>query len=375
MSLLTQPDLVDLAKTVSAKFKTRASAADKAGALPKEDIADLAMSGLMALTVPKSHGGFEASLADTVAVQLELAKGSGSTALVAAMTFHGVAHENEVNGWKSDLRDELFERVAKGDLLNNVASEPRLGSPSRGGLPDTFAELNGDTYVLQGHKNWVTGGEHLSHLLVRLRLKDDAVVMWVPKDTEGLRWQRTWGDSLSLRASDSHDLYLENATIPARNILQEGSSPANVWFAMLMAATYLGVALAARDDVIRYTLERVPTALGKPIATLPKIQRQVGELDLELESAKLFLLQTASLWRAEETERSAYQAKIAAAKHLAVEAALSATDKALRIAGGAGIDKGMHLERYFRDVRAGIMHPPSGDAALEMIGRAAIDAS
>jgi alkylation response protein AidB-like acyl-CoA dehydrogenase len=64
--------------------------------------------------------------------------------------------------------------------------------------------------------------------------------------------------------------------------------------------------------------------------------------------------------------------KAAAAKHLAIETALEVTDKALRLVGAAGLDKSLGLERYFRDVRAGLMHPPSGDAALELIGRSAL---
>ena len=78
--------------------------------------------------------------------------------------------------------------------------------------------------------------------------------------------------------------------------------------------------------MIQYALERVPSALGKPIATLPGIQRQIA-------------------------------------------------DKAMRIAGGASISRGLPLERLFRDTRAGTMHPPSGDLALETVGRAAIESS
>lgn len=368
----SQNEQLERARALSSKFKLRATQADKQGALLKEDIADLAASGLLALSLNEAYGGVNASLKDCIEVQLELAKGSGSTALVAAMTIHQVARESELVSWQGDLRDKVFSAVAQGKLINSAASEPRLGSPSRGGLPDTFAEQQGDHLVINGHKNWVTGGEHLSYLLLRLRLGDVAATVLVPNNSAGIRWEKTWVDSLSLRASDSHDLYFENVKVPLTNLFAQKQSPALVWFPMMMAATYFGIALAARDDIIRYALERVPTALGKPIATLPKIQRQIGELDVQLQAARTFLVDTAGDWHKNQ-DRQPYLARVAAAKHIAVETALEATDKALRIAGGAGIDKGLPFERYLRDVRAGIMHPPSGDAALEVVGKALLN--
>lgn len=365
-SATQQSDTLALARELALGFAARAAGADSKGELPQADLAALQASGLLGLTVPKTSGGRGATLAEAIAVQLELAKGSASTGLVAAMTLHIVGREAELTTWTPWIRDRIFAAVVRGELLNSIASEPRLGSPSRGGLPDTYAELKGDDYVIHGHKNWVTGGAHLAHLLVRLRIGDEARVLYVPADTPGLRWQRTWGDGLSLRASDSHDVFFEGARVPADNLLPVTASPPLVWFPMLMAANYLGTGLAARDEVIRYALERVPTALGKPIATLPKVQRQLGEIDIALQAAKLLLLTVAADWNG---DHAAFVPRVAAAKHLAVETALEATDKALRIAGAAGIDKGLGLERYLRDARGGLMHPPSGDAALETVGR------
>ena len=360
------------ADELAGEVRTRAARADTAGALPAEDVAALQEASYPGIAVPEAYGGRGASLQVCTQAQLALAQGSASTALVAAMTLHIVGHEREVESWDAAARETIFRAVARGALINSAASEPRLGSPSRGGLPDTYAELSSDTLVINGHKNWVTGGEHLSHLLVRLRLGDEAVVVWLPSDTAGLRWEQTWGDGLSLRASDSNDLFLEDVRVPAKNLIQRGKSPASVWFPMLVAATYLGSALAARNDVVGYARARVPTALGKPIATLPGIQRQIGDIEISLQAARTFLLAVAAEWRGLESEREDFLVKAASAKHVAVETALSVTDKALRVAGAAGIDKGLSLERYFRDVRGGLMHPPSGDAALELVGRRAL---
>ncbi len=363
----------DLAKNLAKRFATRAAAADKKGELPREDVQDLKISGYLGLPVPKIFGGQGASLQECVAAQLELAQGSGSTALVAVMTLHLMGYARETQPWPAHLYEQLCKEVAKGALVNAVASEPRLGSPSRGGLPDSFAEKQGDHLVINGHKTWVTGGKHLDHLLVRVRLHDEAINVWIPSTTPGLRWENTWADSLSLRASDSHDLFLENVRIPESHILETAQTKTdpNVWFPLLIAATYLGIALAARNEAITYALERVPTALGKAIATLPSIQRQIGEIDLALQTAQTFLLHTASEWSG-KGDAQTFLAKAVAAKHFSVETALQVTDKTLRLAGAAGLGKTLSLERYFRDVRAGLMHPPSGEVALEQLGRAAL---
>jgi alkylation response protein AidB-like acyl-CoA dehydrogenase len=115
----------------------------------------------------------------------------------------------------------------------------------------------------------------------------------------------------------------------------------------------------------------VPTALGKPIATLPKIQRQIGEIDLMLQAARALLFEVAAEWTGDERSRGLFP-RIAAAKHLVTETANQVTDKALQIAGGASLTRDLPLERFFRDTRAGLMQPPSGDTALEIIGQGAI---
>jgi alkylation response protein AidB-like acyl-CoA dehydrogenase len=140
----------------------------------------------------------------------------------------------------------------------------------------------------------------------------------------------------------------------------------------MLSAVYLGAATAARDAVIRYALERVPSALGKPIATLPKIQRQIGEIDVALMAARALLFEVAASWSERDGDRPGMLARIAAAKQAVAGAANEATEKALQVAGGAGITRALPLERHFRDVRAVGMQPPAGDTAYEIVGRAAL---
>lgn len=369
-------EAVELARTLAADIATRADEADRLGRLPPEDVALLKSSGFLALAVPVEYGGRGLSLLDCVVAQLELAKGSAATALVAAMQHQVVGHQREIRSWRPDACEPIMREAAGGGLLNSLASEPALGSPSRGGLPETTAVLrdDGEHWIINGHKTWSTGGRHLTHLLVRVRIGDEGGVILVRQGTPGVEWVETWGDTLSLRASDSHDTVFHDVVVSRENLIETGDAKArpNVWFPMMLSAVYLGTALAARDAVIRYALEREPTALGRPIATLPKIQRQIGEIDVALLAAQALLLAVAADWRGMDDERDAFQPRIAAAKMAVMNAATMATEKALEIAGGAAITRALPLERYFRDVRAGLMQPPAGDTALEMVGRAAL---
>ncbi|HXV43021.1 MAG TPA: acyl-CoA dehydrogenase family protein, partial [Anaerolineae bacterium] len=370
---------IELAQQLARQFAARADEADRLGKLPVEDVQALKASGYLNLSIPLEYGGQGLSLRECLAAHLELAQGSGSTALVAGMQLHLFGHARETRPWPEETFARLCRAAVKGGLFNNVASEPQLGSPSRGGLPDTTAvpAPNGEGWIVNGHKTWTTGGKHLTHMIVTARLEDDPAWILVLQDMPGVEWVETWGDSLSLRASDSHDVYFNDVLVPADHLIQRGMTPVqavpSAWFPMVMSTVYLGTAIAARNSVIQYALERVPTALGKPIATLPKIQRQIGEIDLALQAAQALLFEVAGAWTGEAENRRKVYPRIVAVKHLITETANEVTDKALRIAGGLSLTKSLPLERYFRDVRAGLMQPPSGDTALEIIGQHAIE--
>lgn len=368
-------ETVAMARELAEGIADRAAGADREGRLPAADVRALAESGYLGLTVPSEYGGRGASMREAVAAHLELSRGSASTGLVAAMNLHIVGTEREHRVWSEEHRERLFRAAADGALLNSVASEPALGSPSRGQVYETTAEPTGDDGLrIDGHKTWITGGTHLTHLLVKLDLDGEPALVLVEGDRDGLRWEETWGDALSLRASDSHDLHLEGVVVPEGNLMVRGDGPDTDrgWFLALVGATYLGTALAARDALVEYANDRVPTALDEPIATLPKIQRQVGSLDSRLRAAEALLRSAAADWPGDPERNSEYVPRIVAAKEFATTAAIEAAGEALRIAGGAGITPSLPFERYFRDVQAGPMHPPSGEEALERVGRDAL---
>lgn len=373
---MTREEIVEMARGVAADVAARADAADRAGQLPSEDIEALRASGYLKLSVPVKFGGLGQSLADCVAAQIELAQGSGSTALVAAMQLHVFGHQRETKTWTKDAYEQLCREAAEGGLFNAIASEPQLGSPSRGGLPETSAvsEPDADQVTVNGLKTWSSGGRHLTHMLVRVALDDQPGVVLIRREYPGIEWIETWHDALSFRASDSHDVLFHSVVVPRENLIEFGDhkSQPNIWFPMMLSALYLGTAIAARNATIQFALDRVPTALGKPIATLPKIQRQIGEIDTALQAARSLLFEVAEMWHGADEDREAIMPRVAAAKLVVNQAANEATEKALLVVGGASLTHALPLERYFRDVRAGNMQPPSGDTALEIVGRAVL---
>jgi alkylation response protein AidB-like acyl-CoA dehydrogenase len=368
------PDIMTTAHNLRAAFASRADDADSAGRMPAEDAAAIAETGYLRSVVPAAYGGEGLPMADCIAAHLELAKGSASTAIVAGMTVQLVGNEREQQTLGERGLAALCRAVVAGGLVNSAASEPDLGSPSRGAFYATTATpTEGGGWCINGHKLWVTGGRHLAAVLLKCSIGEEQATFFLPTDADGVRWEATWGDGLSLRASDSDDLHLEDVRLPAESLLRRGKAKGtgpNAWFPMVVASVYLGAALAARDALLRYALERVPTALGEPIATLPKLQRQIGEMDMRLQAARTLLLAAADAW--DPAQREACYPRIAAAKEFATRTAPEVAQMAVRAAGGSAIGKGLPLERHFRDAQAGSMHPPAGDTALEIVGRAAV---
>ncbi len=374
----TSNDLITLADTLAAGFADRAAEADHVGRLPAEDVAALLESGYTGLTVPRELGGMGASMREAIEAHLHLAAGSAATALLAAMSVQIFGSERERRTWPDALFERLGRLAAGGALFNSIASEPKMGSPSHGEFYATTAVFDPDRdgYCINGYKNWITGGSHLTHMLVKLMVDGEPAIILVEGNRAGLRWEHTWKNALSLRASDSDNLYFEDVFVPADNLIRTGPARHghNGWFPMVIAATYLGVAIAARDTYIRYALERVPTGLGKPIATLPKIKRQIGEVDLQLQAAQALLLDVAAGWPTNPAQQAAYFPRITSGKQLACATAARTAQQVLHMAGGAGISNALPFERLFRDAQAGAAHPPAGDVAFETIGEAAIEA-
>ncbi len=184
---------LERASTVAQQIASRATTADRQGKLPIEDVHALRDGGFFALSVPSDHGGLGLSLSECVAAILTLAQGSASSALVAVMPLHVFGYAREIRPWPERMFAGMCPAaIHHGALFNNVASEPMLGSPSRGGSFATHARPHAcGGWVVNGHKTWTTGGRHITHMLMRLQVGDDPGLMLVEQQTPGVRWEET----------------------------------------------------------------------------------------------------------------------------------------------------------------------------------------
>lgn len=366
---------------LAARFAAGAEKHDRDGTFAFENVEAMKAAGVPRMPVPAAHGGDGFDLFQCTQVLQHIAHGDASTALGLAMHFHVIGSLAENNAWPAGAFERLCDEVVRdGAMVNSAASEPEMGSPSRGGLPATTAKPIDGGFVVNGRKSWVTYAPALGYFLISAAHDDGVGIFAVKAGSSGLALIDTWSASLSLRASGSFDVELNDVFVPAHwhvdqrvpgQPVKRGALPAG-WATCAFAAVYLGVGEAALQAMAGYSKQRVPTALGKPIAELPHIQRGIGQMDVALRGAREVLHNAARKWTTQPDCRAGMEAELAAAKHLCTNAAITVTDIALRTAGASGLDRKLPLERYFRDARAGLMHPPQDDRALELIGRTAI---
>jgi alkylation response protein AidB-like acyl-CoA dehydrogenase len=383
-----QEQFVAVAKQLAPRFKERAAEYDRLGAFPYDNFEDIRACGLPRLIVPEDLGGWGANLLETVLCMEALAVGDGSTALSLTMHMQVLGAAAETRTWPRELFARIcHDVVSEGALVNAIATEPELGSPSRGGLPKTTARpvFDGRTvdpqeWIINGYKTFASMSPVLDYFIIPAALLDGSghVARFIVPKGEHIEIVETW-DAMGMRSTGSHDIRITNARVPNDFMIQRGSPRAddptksiiNAWFALTVSSVYLGVAQAAMEAAIDYAQERVPTALGKPIAELDSVQRRLGQADLLLTQARALLYQVANDWDQFPERRRELSPYIVAAKVAVTNHAIEAVDQCMRVAGGASMTKSLPLERYYRDVRAGIYHPMNDDQALSMLGRAA----
>ena len=367
-----------------AVFAARAGEQDRSGAFPFANFADIRAAGLPALAVPTALGGWGADLLETVMVVERLAQGDGSTALSFVMHLQTIGSAAESGDWPEAVFAAVCRAaVTRGALVNSLATEPALGSPSRGGRPQTTARPRyADdgavvSWVLDGCKSFASMFPVLDYAIIPAALEDGSgeVGRFLVAVDDRFHVEQPW-DAVGMRTTGSHTVALRGVETPHTNLIGRSSQArggvGNAWFTLGVSAVYLGVAAAAIDAASDYALRRIPTALGRPIAELESVQRQLGQAALLLHTARAQLHYTAAQWLRCPARRSELTPWLAAAKVTVTNHAVAAVDHCLRAAGGAGLTRALPLERYYRDVRAGLSHPPSDDEAAVTFGRAAI---
>ena len=352
---------------------------DRTAEFPWEPLHAVHAAGVLTLGLGPAWGGREVSVTEVARVFQALGQGDPSVALLTAMTVSQHLIEARSPKWPAALYDKLVRDSAeRPQLLNAIRAEPELGAPARGGLPATKVRRTADGWVLNGHKAYGTGSEGLAYHLVWAATEDDDPLLGhviVPGDHPGIEIVKTW-DHFGLRASSTHDVIYTDIEVPFENFPGLPASapvdPAQFASAGLgVMALYVGVARAAQEFFITFANERVPTSLGRPIATTERIQSIAGEIEAQLAGAEQILYSLAA--GVDAGDRVALQ-RASVAKLLVTRAAVTAVQTAVTALGNPGLTRHHPLERHLRDVQCSRVHPPQDDAALIAAGRRTLTA-
>ncbi len=351
-------------------------------------------AGLHLAPVPVEAGGLGVNLGEAVELLSRLARIDGSVGLGFAMHVHVVGSLPDSDGWPDGRREAIYRTIVdEGALINAASTEDGGGSPARGAIPGTTAIEDDDGFTISGEKSWTTWLPALRLAIVSAQIARGAGpesetrteapevgLFVVDLDAPGVT--RSPGfEALGMRASASGRLRLEGVRVGAEALVLRRAAAApdprgpapGAWFQMAIAAVYLGVGEHARQEVVRWAVDRRPGDGSTAVADIPSVQLRLGRMDATLRAARIVVAHVAAQWDVTpRAERAALMTDVILAKGLATQAAVQATDEALRVAGGPGFLSGP-LERAFRDARAGLINPPLEDIALAGFARTLVE--
>jgi alkylation response protein AidB-like acyl-CoA dehydrogenase len=320
--------------------------------------------------LPPDYGGADLDYKSAGVLTEELSRAWAGLAGVVWMA----GGSGGILGVADARRSEMMERVRAGEAIGAGAiSEPNVGSDASS--IETMAVLDGDDWVLNGTKQWISNGPVCDHVYVAAqtdRAAGRAGIKWilVEKGVSPYEVTRT-NRLLGLRAWPNGELVFQDCRVPRQNLRSPAEMPSEdgrrVWRFEVPRSTLaimsVGIAQAAIDASISYARERVQW--GRPIGSFQLVQEMIVDMILETEAARLLAYQSLDLL--DRGEDCTWQA--AAAKAYATEMAIRVTSKAIEVHGAVGLSDDLPLERYFRDARA--MTIPDGTTEIQklIIGR------
>ncbi|GGH80798.1 alkylation response protein AidB-like acyl-CoA dehydrogenase [Pullulanibacillus pueri] len=373
-------ELYAKAKHLADQFRKDAAENDREARFPVAHFQALKEAGYTALTVPESYGGEDISLTEMVIAQEQLAQGDAATALSVGWHLGVVMDLALRREWEESAFSQLCQGIVKEkQLINRIMTEPKTGSPTRGGKPQTTARQTTDGWILNGHKNFSTLSALADWFLVTASIENQEEVGWflVSREANGVAVEQTW-DTMGMRATRSDDVFLKDVTVGSDALVEtisrnrEKKSLPPAWL-LHIPACYLGIALAARHDVIHFAETYQPNSLEHPIKDVPRVRDKIGEIELKLLNARYMLYSVARQWDQLPDKRYELGASLAAAKVVVMNAATEVVDSAMKIVGGSSLNKSLPFERYLRDVRAGLFNPPTEDSVLGMLAKQAFN--
>jgi alkylation response protein AidB-like acyl-CoA dehydrogenase len=346
--------LRDMARRFAAEhIAPNARTWDREGHIPPDIIKKLAELGFLGIFVPAEHGGCEfGDLAASVIME-EIARHCGGTALMLD-AHNALCCAHLIRAGSDEQKAKYLPELASGEYLGAWAlSEPGCGSDAA--ALQAEATLDGNEWVLNGSKHWITNGHSAGVFVVMAKSKPEGgskgiSAFIVERDTPGFLIGPK-EDKLGMRASDTVGLTFENCRIPKGNLcgeLHKGFIDAMKVLErgrITIAAISVGLARGALEESLKYAKER--EAFGKPIFEHQSIQFMLADMAMEVDAARLLVQKSAILSDRGEPANL----DISIAKLFSSEIATQAGLKAIQIHGGNGYTKDFPVERYMRDAK------------------------
>ncbi|MDZ7591208.1 MAG: acyl-CoA dehydrogenase family protein [Rubrivivax sp.] len=387
-----QRELIALAATLGReKFAPRAAAHDRDASFPFENYEDLRAAGLLAICVPREHGGLGADFATYVMVAAEIGRHCGATALsynmhVSSTMWAGFIADAldmtpEQRADHEHLRAIHFERIVHhGKVYSQPFSED--GAAAAGKAPwGTLARPVDGGYVVSGRKIFASlaGAADYYGVLCTLdkpgQMGDaqrDTLYLALPADAPGVSVVGDW-DPLGMRGTVSRTLLLDEVLVPhTARLMPEGLYwQAAARFPHMFATlspTYMGIAQAAYDFTVSYLRAEVPGMPPVQRRMYPTKQVAVAEMRIKLEQTRALFLQNARDARVDPDKDT--RMRLYAAHFTIMENANDIARLAIRTCGGQGMLKSLPLERLYRDSRCGsLMLPWTAELCVDRLGR------
>jgi alkylation response protein AidB-like acyl-CoA dehydrogenase len=335
------------------KVLPRAREIDEQGKVPPEVIAEMASLGFLGIYVPETYGGAGLDALSYALVSEEINRACASTGVV--MSSHVSLVVDPLLHYGSDAQKDRFLRpLATGEKLGCFAlSEPASGSDAA--AMRTSARRDGDVWVLNGTKNFITNGASADLAIVFAQTDPNArhrgiAAFVVEKGTPGFSVGKL-EHKLGIRGSDTAQLIFQDCRVPATNLLGEAGSGFKIALSTLdggrisIAAQAVGIARACLEDSLAYAKER--EAFGKKIVEFQAIQWKLADMATEIDAARLLVWRAATLKdRGEDHILAAAQAKL-----FASDVAVRAARECVQIFGGYGYLTDFPAERHYRDAK------------------------
>ncbi len=325
---------------------------DERGEIPDALLAKLRESGFFGLSFPEAYGGLAVDTVTYALIVEELSRASAGVAIM--VTVHNSVGSYPLAMFGSEeIKRRFLPRMAAGEIAAFCVTEPGAGSDAAA-LAST-ARREGDSYVLNGSKLFVTNGAKAAFYVILARSPgssghQEVHAFLVERGTPGLTVAKK-EDKMGLRASDTVALDLADARVPACQLLGREGDGFRIAMSALdggrigVAFQALGIGLACLDEAVGYA--KVRQQFGRPIADQPSVRNLLADMATELQAGRLLGFHAA--WLKDQGRSCTKEA--AMAKLYATEAACRAADAALQIHGGYGYVKEYPVERYYRDVR------------------------